>query len=95
MRKITNEVIDVFKEYLLSQEKAAATVNKYLHDVGEFRKWLDRQELCKMTVLDYKSNLCERYAPASVNAVLSSLNSFFNFINCYLNNFCYNNDKEY
>ena len=47
--------------------------------VGEFQKWLGEQELCKTAVLAYKSHLCGRYAPASVNAVISSLNSFFNY----------------
>ena len=83
MRKITTEIIRSFNDYLINEEKAAATVNKYLHDVGEFQIWLGEQELCKTAVLAYKSYLCERYAPASVNAALSSLNSFFNFMEWY------------
>ena len=83
MRKITTETIRSFNDYLINEEKAAATVNKYLHDVGEFQIWLSEQELCKKTVLAYKSHLCEHYAPASVNAALSSLNSFFNFMEWY------------
>ena len=83
MRKITTEIIKSFNDYLINEEKAAATVNKYLHDVGEFQIWLGEQELCKTAVLAYKSYLCERYAPASVNAALSSLNSFFNFMEWY------------
>lgn len=54
-----------------------------MHDVGEFQIWLGEQELCKTEVLAYKSYLCECYAPASVNAALSSLNSFFNFMEWY------------
>ena len=83
MKKITLKIIRSFNDYLINEEKAAATVNKYLHDVGEFQIWLGEQELCKMAVLAYKSYLCERYAPASVNAALSSLNSFFNFMEWY------------
>ena len=83
MRKITTEIMKSFNDYLINEEKAAATVNKYLHDVGEFQIWLGEQELCKAVVLAYKSYLCERYAPASVNAALSSLNSFFNFMEWY------------
>jgi len=83
MRKITTETIKSFNDYLISEEKAAATVNKYLHDVGEFQIWLGEQELCKTAVLAYKSHLCEHYAPASVNTALSSLNSFFNFMEWY------------
>ena len=83
MRKITAEIIKSFNNYLINEEKAAATVNKYLHDVGEFQIWLSEQELCKTAVLAYKSYLCENYAPASVNSALSSLNSFFNFMEWY------------
>lgn len=83
MRKITTEIIKAFNDYLINEEKATATVNKYLHDVSEFQIWLGEQELCKTAVLSYKSYLCENYAPASVNAALSSLNSFFNFMEWY------------
>ena len=83
MKKITAEIIRSFNDYLINEEKASATVNKYLHDVSEFEIWLDDQDLCKTSVLAYKSYLCEHYAPASVNAALSSLNSFFNFMEWY------------
>lgn len=83
MKKITAEIIKSFNDYLINEEKAAATVSKYLHDVGEFQIWLGEQQLCKMAVLAYKSYLCEHYAPASVNAALSSLNHFFNFMGWY------------
>ena len=83
MRKITTEIIKSFNDYLINEEKAAATANKYLHDVGEFQIWLGEQKLCKTVVLAYKAYLCEHYAPASVNAALSSLNSFFNFMEWY------------
>lgn len=83
MRKIKTEIIKSFNDYLINEEKAETTVNKYLHDIGEFQIWLGEQELCKTAVLAYKSYLCEHYAPASVNSVLSSLNSFFNFMQWY------------
>ena len=83
MRKITTEKTKTFNDYLINEEKASATIKKYLHDVGEFQAWLGEQELCKTTVLAYKAYLCGYYAPASVNAALSSLNSFFNFMGWY------------
>jgi len=83
MRKITTEIMKSFNDYLINEEKASATVNKYLHDVGEFQIWLGERELSKTAVLGYKSYLCEQYAPTSVNAALSSLNSFFNFMEWY------------
>ncbi len=83
MREITTEIIRSFNDYLINEEKAQATIGKYLHDVGEFQVWLGEQELCKKAILAYKSYLCEHYAPASVNAALSSLNSFFNYMEWY------------
>ena len=83
MRKITTEKIKEFNDCLIDAEKAQATVSKYLHDVSEFKKWLGDEALCKKTVLKYKLYLCEQYAPTSVNASLSSLNSFFNFMKWY------------
>ena len=83
MRKITDKKIDLFKTYLISQEKANATVGKYSHDVICFKIWLGARELTKARVLGYKEHLCENYAPTSVNAALSSLNSFFTFLEWY------------
>ena len=83
MRMITIEIVKSFKDYLVNEEKAVATIKRYLHDLSEFKIWLGEQELCKSVVLTYKAYLCERYAPASVNAVLSSLNSFFAFMEWY------------
>lgn len=42
--------------------------------------WLCGQEVTKILALEYKKELCEKYAPASVNAAISSLNSFFAFM---------------
>lgn len=72
--------IRAFREYLENEEKARATVEKYVHDVRQFARFLDGRELCKGILLSYKERLCRLYAPASVNAALASLNSFLNFM---------------
>jgi len=83
MRKISIETIESFKDYLIGEEKASATISKYIHDVGEFQIWLGEQELNKMAVISYKSYLCDTYVPASVNVILSSLNCFFSYMEWY------------
>ena len=40
-------------------------------------KWINSDELTKSNVLAYKNHLVENYSIASVNSMLSSLNSFF------------------
>lgn len=79
MKVITNKNINEFKTYLQNEERAAATVEKYIRDVTAFCEWLGGEELGKNAVLAYKEYLIGNYAPASVNSVLSSLNSFFRF----------------
>ena len=79
MKKILNDQIENFKSYLIDEEKSSATIEKYVRDVELFFAWVDERELEKVVVLEYKGELCEKYAPASVNSMLSSLNSFFSF----------------
>lgn len=79
MRSITNNHIEEYKKYLLNEEKTPATVQKYVGDILNFISQSDSGQIDKERVLQYKSYLCERYAPASVNSKLSSLNSFFAF----------------
>lgn len=83
MKKLTNELIKNFRRYLIEEEKATATVEKYIRDINVFADWLGEKELDKETVLIYKENLTKNYAPASVNSILSSLNSFFTFNEWY------------
>lgn len=83
MRRITTEIIESYRDYLISEEKSEATMDKYLRDVREFAEWLGDREFDKTAVLTYKTELTERYAPASVNTILSSLNSFFAFNEWY------------
>lgn len=83
MKIITNELTKEFKEYLVNEEKAYATIEKYIHDISVFMTWLSGADVTKATVLRYKQELIEKYAPASVNSILSSLNSFFDFNEWY------------
>lgn len=73
--------MDNYKAFLIQEEKSGLTVEKYVRDVKHFLFWLDNKELTKAAVLAYKTELIERYAVASVNSIISSLNSYFNFIN--------------
>ena len=80
MKIITNEMITKFKNYLICEEKSKATIEKYVHDVAVFAEFMHGDELCKETILEYKADLTQKYAPKSVNSILSSLNSFFTWI---------------
>ena len=72
--------IKEFESYLISEEKSKATVMKYTHDVTAFIQWLNGQQISKAVVQEYKQWLESEYAPKSVNSILSSLNSFFEWM---------------
>jgi site-specific recombinase XerD len=83
MRKITTEIIEAYKNNLVSEEKSQSTIDKYIRDVREFSNWLGDVDFDKSEVLAYKARLSNDHAAASVNTVISSLNSFFNFNEWY------------
>ncbi len=83
MKKITDKIIEKFRKYLIDEEKSVATLEKYIRDIRAFRVWLGGEQLCKAKVMEYKEYLIGSYAPASVNSILSSLNSFFDYNNEY------------
>lgn len=83
MREITNELIQKFKCYLINEEKSTSTIEKYIRDIRVFMEWCKGTELSKSVVLEYKQDIVEKYAPASVNSILSSLNNFFAYNEWY------------
>jgi len=83
MKTITNEMVISFKNYLVCEEKSKATIEKYVRDITAFASVMTGIELCKEKVLEYKEKLIEKYAPKSVNSVISSLNSFFAWMGWY------------
>ena len=82
-KTITQDLIESFKNHLINEEKASATLEKYMRDIKAFFEWISGTEIDKRKVLDYKEYLIGKFAPTSVNSVLSSLNSFFEFNNWY------------
>lgn len=83
MKKITDKTIKDFRNYLINEEKAPATVEKYIRDLTAFSAWLKGAELCKEKVIEYKEMLKDTYAKTSVNSILASLNSFFDYKELY------------
>lgn len=79
MKVITCESIAEFGKKLEGEEKAGATVEKYLRDVKAFAAWLNGKRPEKHDVVRYKEYLIGAYAPSSVNSVLSSINKYFSF----------------
>ena len=79
-RFLTEEKIIQFKQHLISEEKSANTIEKYLRDVRVFAVFLTGREVTKEHAVAYKQKLVDdRYAIKSVNSMLASINSLFSF----------------
>ena len=80
-RQITREIIDGYRNYLYWEEKAAATIKKYVREVGIFAAWLSEREVTKELASQWKEELKSAgYDPRTVNAMLSAVNGFFSFM---------------
>ena len=80
-RTLTNSKIQDFYTWLKSEEKSENTVDKYIRDVTAFMAHLGGGAITKETVIVYKNKLiADSYAVRSINSMLASLNSFFDFL---------------
>lgn len=80
-RVMTNAQIVQYRKHLLVEEKSAATISKYLNNVGAFFTFAGTEPVTKEVVIAYKNHLLEQsYMPASINSMLAALNSFFTFM---------------
>lgn len=80
-RAVTEKEILEFESYLRNEERGNATVEKYLREVRFFGNWLSGRMIARESVIEWKEYLQkEGYVPATVNAKLSALNSFFSFM---------------
>ena len=88
--RIDSKMMDDYREYMRREEYTEGTIQKYLRDIRSFAAWKTERENGEHTlsagnvVVDkeaaarWKAYLVEEgYAPVTVNAMLSSLNSFF------------------
>ena len=80
---VTSQVIDNFFQSLVKEEKSAATISKYRHDIDKFVSNMGKQQVTKELVIGYKQHLQESgYAIRSINSMLASVNRLLDFMGC-------------
>jgi len=79
-RTLTADIISQFKEHLILEEGSENTTQKYMRDIKAFVSFLSGATLTKENVIEYKKHLQENYAVRSVNSMLASINSLFDFL---------------
>ena len=66
--------------YLREQERAPATIQKYLHDLDALLDYLDGAPVTKAALIGWKEELAQRHAPATVNSMIAAVNGFLRFM---------------
>lgn len=81
MRTLLPQHLTTYREYLLREEKSAATVEKYLRDAGAFVAFAKEKEITKELTVAFKKSLeDQKYAIRSINSMLASLNSLLDYM---------------
>lgn len=79
-RQITAALIDRYTLRLREQERAPATIQKYVHDLTALLDYLDGAPVTKAALIEWKDHLTASHAPATVNSMLAAANGFFSFM---------------
>ena len=70
-----------FRQYLVEEERAPGTVDKYLRDVESFSRWLDGRPVTRELAAAWKEHLLATgHAAVTVNSMLAAVNGLFRFL---------------
>lgn len=78
-RLITHELLQKYTDWLKEQEKSAGTIELYCRNIKALKVFLNGRSASKTELIMWKEKLMEKYAPASVNAMLAVVNSFLDY----------------
>lgn len=79
--RLTTKEIDAYDRHLIAEERSAGTREKYLRDIRAFAGWLNGRAVTKDLAVEWKARLLsKKYAPVTVNGMLSALNGLFKFL---------------
>ena len=78
-RVLTPAILKSFQAELIKQERAPATIEKYMHDIRTFAAWLGNREVTSETVHEWKKSLTDNFKPGTVNGKLAALNTLLTF----------------
>lgn len=80
-RSVTEDTIRAFERALRTDERAPATLEKYLRDVRAFARWLEGGAVTREAIAGWKEHLlAEGRSPSTVNVALAALNGLFRFL---------------
>ena len=74
---ITADNLSKYAAYLKAEERAAATIEKYIRDIRAFADFLDGLEITKELAILWKNKLKSTHEATSVNSMIAAINKFF------------------
>lgn len=80
-RTLSQADLRAFAQFLRREERSAGTIEKYLRDVRRFLAFAGERPVTRELAAAWKAALLsERYAPCTINSMLSALNALFGFL---------------
>lgn len=80
LKEYAMKKIGEYEKEMMLQELADKTIQKYIADISMWLKWADNC-IDKKNVIAYKKYLCQRYAVASANSKIISVNRYLKWMN--------------
>lgn len=77
---LTAALIRRYADHLREQERSAATIQKYTHDLSALLAYLQGGALTKTLLIGWKEALAADHASATVNSMLVAVNGFLRFM---------------
>ena len=75
------QTLSDFRSFLIREEHALATIEKYVRDVKRFLEWNQESVITKERVIGWKNTLIDsKYSVTSINSMLASLHCYFRYI---------------
>lgn len=79
--RLTLELLERYREHLYREERAPATIEKYMRDARSFLLFLNGRPVCKERAIEWRDLLLDNgRTPVTINAKLSALNGLFHFL---------------
>lgn len=72
--------LQAFEQQMRENERAEATIQKYMRELHQFAAYLGTRRLDKEAVLGYRNELLEKNKPRTVNGKLSAVNAYLRFL---------------
>lgn len=80
-RYLDRYTMERYKNYLIEEERSAATIEKYTRDINMLYQFLpEGKKIDKAMLVGFKKHLVERYSVRTVNSVLAAVSGLLKFL---------------